>query len=98
MSLSRLTTMLAVSVMLGVPAFADFSTSFTANGTSATDGRTQKGTAVFTLTGSTFTVTLTNNSNPTTGISSTLVGVVFHFTNGSTAVLTGINTVTPTGI
>src|SRR5215472_3945624 len=98
MKIPRLAILVAVPALLGLPAFADFNTTFTANGNSSVDGRAQDGTAQFKLSGSTFTITLTNTETATTGISGTLVGVVFTFDNGDTGALTGINNVSPASI
>src|SRR5690349_21401632 len=72
----------AAVAFLSVPAFADFT--FNASGTSAADGRVQDGQAVFTISGSTITVKLTNTDpNTIGGISQTLVGVAFTFDAGN---------------
>lgn len=90
MKIKRLAVLLTGLAILGLPAYADFTTTFIVSGNSASDGRAQDGSATFTLNGSTFTITLTNTETITTGISSTLVGVVFSFDPGDTGAITGI--------
>jgi len=67
----------------GSPAFADITYSSTASG--------QNGTAVFSASGQTFTVTLTNNNTTFGSVANVLGGLAFTLIDGSAVTLTSVS-------
>jgi hypothetical protein len=84
-------TVFAAAFITVLSSGSAFGIIFAFNGTSSADGRPQKGTAEFTTTSTSLTITLTNTANPVGGISSVFDGISFTFAAAPTSLtLTGV--------